>query len=202
MNTHQAEISFPVRPVELKMKRARTAQIEIVDPAAADELPVHSISPFDETNSDLEALRTCEANLRAYEERLREWQDQLEQAHAQQQVLPRRSANPWAVRANATEPARQDAWQKVLRARELLEVEQKHLRDDRITLQGLDQQLKEREAKLAAREAHVSQREQQIAQAAAAAAAAVAKPAKKSARSSLMSMSRSPFSIAKSVFGA
>ncbi|MBK8856195.1 MAG: hypothetical protein IPN11_00470 [Opitutaceae bacterium] len=201
MNSHHAEISFPTRPVELKMKRARPAQFELTDPAAADEVPVHTISPFGETNSDLEALRICEANLRAYEERLREWQDQLEQAHSQQQALPRRSANPWAVRANATEPARQDAWQKVLRARELLEVEQKHLRDDRITLQGLDQQLKEREAKLAAREAHVSQREQQIAQVEAA-DAAKAKPAKKSPRSSLMSITRSPFSIAKSVFGA
>ena len=201
MNSPHAEISFPARPVELKMKRARPAQFELTDPAATDEVPVHTISPFGETNSDLEALRICEANLRAYEERLREWQDQLEQAHSQQQSLPRRSANPWAVRANATEPARQDAWQKVLRARELLEVEQKHLRDDRITLQGLDQQLKEREAKLAAREAGVSQREQQIAQVDAA-AAAKAKPAKKSARSSLMSMTRSPFSIAKSVFGA
>jgi len=200
MNPHHAEISFPARPVELKMKRVRTSQV--TDPAAADELPLHSLPPFDDqADSDFEALRICEANLRAYEERLREWQDQLEQAHAQQQTLPRRSANPWAVRANATEPARQDAWQKVLRARELLEVEQKHLRDDRITLQGLDQQLKEREAKLTTREAHVSQREQQIAQIEAA-AAAKAKPAKKQSNSSLMALTRSPFSIAKSVFGA
>ena len=201
MHSNHADISFPALPVELKMKRARTPQNEISDPAAADEVPAHTINPFGDTDSDLEALRICEANLRAYEERLREWQDQLEQAHSQQQILPRRSANPWAVRANATEPARQDAWQKVLRARELLEVEQKHLRDDRITLQGLDQQLKEREAKLTARETRVSQREQQIAQADAA-AAAKAKPAKKQSHSSLMALTRSPFSIAKSVFGA
>lgn len=199
MNQNNAEISFPVRPVELKMKRARP--LHYADPAAAQELPVHSMDPFGDTASDLEALRTCEANLRAYEERLREWQDQLEQAHAQQQIIPRRSANPWALRANATEPARQDAWQKVLRARELLEVEQKHLRDDRITLQGLDQQIKEREAQLAAREAKVSMREQKIAQAEAE-ALALKKAVKPKARSALEALTRSPFSIAKSVFGA
>ena len=195
MNPTNSEIHFPARPVELKVKRAPASpRAESGTFAGA---PRHTVAPFGDTASDLEVLRVCEDNLRAYEERLREWQDQLEQA--QLQAIPQRTANPWALRVTATEPARQDAWGKLLRARELLEVEQKHLRDDRITLQGMEQHLQEREARLAAREVRVDSREQQLAQFAAEAAAA---PVRKKPVFEMASLTRSPFAIAKSVFGA
>jgi len=192
MNQNTSPISFPVRPVELKVRRAQTPHA--IDPAALAEVPLHTAAPFGDAACDLEALRACEENLRAYEQRLREWQDQLEQAQTHQQALPRRSANPWAMRAEATAPARQDAWQKLLRARELLEVEQKHLRDDRISLQGLEEQLKEREARLTAREARIAAREQQLAEVEIADKAKPAGP--------LGSLTRGPFALARSVFGA
>jgi hypothetical protein len=194
MNQNTTPISFPARPVELKVRRAQTPHT--IDPAAFAEVPLHTATPFDDAACDLEALRVCEENLRAYEQRLREWQDQLEQAQTHPQVLPRRSANPWALRAEATVPARQDAWQKLLRARELLEVEQKNLRDDRISLQGLEEQLKEREARITAREARIAAREQQLAEGKIAGAGKV-KPA-----GPLGSLTRGRFALARSVFGA
>ncbi len=196
MNPHQPTISFPQRPVELKVKRTRTPFT--TDPAAAAEVPAIAIAPQGSVASDLEALRVCEENLRAYEARLREWQDELEQA--QQRVSPRATTQPWVRRVEAALPARSDAWQKLIRARELLEVEQKNLRDDRITLQGYEQQLKEREARLAERENRVAAREQALAAARPSTPATPAR-AKKQA-TAIDSLTRAPFALAKSVFGA
>lgn len=196
MNPHQTTISFPQRPVELKVRRTRAPFQP--DPAATEEVPATPVATPGSVASDLEALRVCEENLRAYEARLREWQDELEQA--QQRVSPRASAQPWVRRVEAAVPARSDAWQKLIRARELLEVEQKNLRDDRITLQGYEQQLKEREARLAERESRVAAREQALA-AARPPAPATPTRAKKQANA-IDSLTRAPFALAKSVFGA
>ncbi len=196
MNPQPSAISFPHRPVELKVKRTRAPYQP--DPAAERELPASAAIADSSIASDLEALRACEENLRAYEARLREWQDELEQA--QHRISPRASAQPWVRRAEAVAPAQQDAWQKLLRARELLEVEQKNLRDDRITLQGYEQQLKEREARLAEREARVTAREQALAAARPPAPATPAR-AKKQA-TAIDTLTRAPFALAKSVFGA
>lgn len=196
MNPNQPAISFPQRPVELKVRRTRAPYQP--EPTEVPELPADAMAPANSMASDLEALRACEENLRAYEARLREWQEELEQA--QQRVSPRASAQPWVRRAEAAAPAQLDAWQKLLRARELLEAEQKNLRDDRITLQGFEQQLKEREARLAEREARVAAREQQPA----APVRPVKKeaPARKSSASAMDTLTRAPFALAKSVFGA
>lgn len=196
MNPQSSAISFPHRPVELKVKRTRAPYQ--ADPAAARELPAAVASDDSSIASDLEALRACEDNLRAYEARLRDWQAELEQA--QERISPRASAQPWVRRAEAAAPAQQDAWQKLLRARELLEVEQKNLRDDRITLQGFEQQLKERANRLAEREASVAAREQALAATRAAAPAAPTR-AKKPA-TAIDTLTRAPFALAKSVFGA
>lgn len=196
MNPHPLAISFPHRPAELKVRRTRAAHQ--ADPAAAQELPIDAAAPWGSVASDLEALRACEENLRAYEARLRSWQTELEQA--QQHIAPRASAQPWLRRTEVSAPATHDAWQKLLRARELLEVEQKNLRDDRITLQGYEQQLRERDARLAEREARVTAREQALATVArpeATVATARPKPAK-----AIDSLTRAPFALAKSVFGA
>ena len=191
MNPHQPAISFPQRPVELKVRRTR-APFQ-ADPAAAQEVPALPVTPLAGVASDLDALRVCEENLRAYEARLREWQAELEQAQAN--AGGRVSAPPWSRRSEPTEPARQDGWQKLLRARELLEVEQKNLRDDRITLHGFEQQLREREARLAEREARVAAHEQALQSALP--AAARPKPGK-----AIDTLTRAPFAFAKSVFGA
>lgn len=196
MNPHQSAISFPHRPAELKVRRTRVSRP--ADPAATEELPADSVAPWGSVASDLEALRVCEENLRAYEARLRVWQTELEQAHLR--ISPRASAQPWLRRTEVPAPAPHDAWQKLLRARELLEVEQKNLRDDRITLQGYEQQLRERETRLAEREARVNAREQALAVAPRPEAPAVpvrAKPTK-----AIDSLTRAPFALAKSVFGA
>ncbi len=196
MNPHPTAISFPHRPVELKVKRTRAPYHP--DPAAIQERPAAASIPADTIANDLETLRTCEENLRAYEARLREWQNELEQA--QQRISPRATKQPWARRAEAVAPAQQDAWQKLLRARELLEVEQKNLRDDRITLHGYEQQLREREARLAEREARVTAREQAIA---ATRPAAPATPTRgKKQATAIDTLTRAPFALAKSVFGA
>lgn len=162
-------------------------------------MPIDSVAPWGSVASDLEALRACEENLRAYEARLRAWQTELEQAH--QQIAPRASAQPWLRRTEVSAPAPHDAWQKLLRARELLEVEQKNLRDDRITLQGYEQQLRERETRLAEREARVTAREQALA-AVAARPEAPAAPVRAKPAKAIDSLTRAPFALAKSVFGA
>lgn len=196
MNPHQPAISFPNRPVELKVKRSRPPQQP--DPAAAAEVPAGPIAPGNGVTSDLEALRTCEENLRAYEAHLRAWQAELEQA--QLRLSPRASAHPWSHRAEGSAPAQHDGWQKLLRARELLEVEQKNLRDDRITLQGYEEQLRDREARLAEREARVTAREQALAAAHPPGPAASTRGKKPA--TAMDTLTRAPFALAKSVFGA
>lgn len=196
MSTQQPAISFPARPVELKVKRTRAP---FQPDAVADHKDSDATgSPWNNVNADLEALRVCEENLRAYEAHLREWQNELDRVEAR--TASRQSANPWVRRAEAAAPAHLDAWQKLLRARELLEAEQKNLRDDRITLQGYEQQLKEREARIAERESRVAAREQALA-AARPPAPATPTRAKKHA-TTIDSLTRAPFALAKSVFGA
>jgi hypothetical protein len=52
----------------------------------------------------------------------------------------------------------QEAWDKLYKARAILEAEQNHLRDDRIALQGAIDELSAREQNLAAREPHPADR--------------------------------------------
>ena len=54
------------------------------------------------------------------------------------------------------------AWEKLHRARELLEAEQAHLRDDRIAQREFEAQLKRREEAVAEREARVAEREARL----------------------------------------
>lgn len=203
MNPHTAEIHFPTPPVELKVRRSETSFRHDTASLFVDE-SVETEATTPEMVSDIDALRFCEASLIAYEQRLREWQEQLEQAGLERGT--RRSSNPWMQNVTATEPTRQDAWGKVVRARELLEIEQKHLRDDRIMIQGMEQQLKEREtrltareAQLAARETRVTARESELDQCENTKAT---KRAGKRPVAALKALNRNPFALAKSVFGA
>ena len=87
------------------------------------------------------------------------------------------------------------AWDKLYRARSLLEAEQVHLRDDRIALQGVLEEIVRREEAVAARELRIQQVEleksleqEEIAD-------------EKESRSAISKLTQAPFDIARSVFG-
>jgi hypothetical protein len=92
--------------------------------------------------------------------------------------------------------ALQTAWDKLYRARAILEAEQAHLRDDRIALQGEVESLEMRERSVAARETRIRQLELQ----------AVLdlqeqdEREERESQSTLSKLTRAPFEIARSVF--
>ena len=92
--------------------------------------------------------------------------------------------------------ALQIAWDKLYKARSILEAEQAHLRDDRIALQGEFDLLQQREANVAARELRIQQMEYQAQLAIADA------QAEKDQESALTKLTRAPFDMARSVFGS
>jgi hypothetical protein len=92
--------------------------------------------------------------------------------------------------------ALQAAWDKLYRARAILEAEQAHLRDDRIALQGELESIQQREQMVAAREQRLLQLEQQ---------AELDRAEEEAARlgqSALGRITRVPFDMARSVFSA
>ena len=150
-------------------------------------------------HEDQEALREREQNLRDYESRLRALQAEIEAGRAPQASTAVRSNAPFLRPSSQTpfvdDPVLKSAWEKLHRAREILEAEQKNLRDDRIALQELEKQLKRRDEALTAREAKLAAREALVT------AAAPAHPAEGDAKPSAVSkITRAPFDMARSVF--
>jgi hypothetical protein len=99
------------------------------------------------------------------------------------------SSNPYGY------AALQAAWDKLYRARALLEAEQAHLRDDRIALQGELDALEVRRQAVTAREMRIQQLELH---------AAIDKEEaedEKESRSTMSKLSRVPFEMARQVFG-
>jgi hypothetical protein len=88
----------------------------------------------------------------------------------------------------------QAAWDKLYRARAILEAEQAHLRDDRIALQGELESLGMREHLVAARELRIQQYEQGLVVERLEADAAAAE-------STFSKLTKAPFDFARSVFG-
>ncbi len=152
----------------------------------------HPLEDRRRLEEDLESLRQRETNLREYEARLRSWQDRLEQGPGAN-TAPQFPTQPTSAEADLALNA---AWEKLIRARELLEAEQAHLRDDRLILREANAALKRREDALALREARLVQREEQLNAAMQAAIAEQAKP------STFSRFTQAPFALAKSVFGA
>jgi DNA repair exonuclease SbcCD ATPase subunit len=119
---------------------------------------------------DQDALREREVNLREYEERLRNWQAQLDAgrhgvipaAQGLRASLPGLSYTPGPGTNIGDEAALQSGWEKLHRAREILEAEQTHLRDDRITIREMEAAVKRREEAVAAKEAQLAEREKLI----------------------------------------
>jgi thioesterase domain-containing protein len=91
--------------------------------------------------------------------------------------------------------ALQVGWDKLYKARSILEAEQAHLRDDRIVLQGEFDLIQQREQDVAARELRIQQMEYQMQLAIADA------QAEKDNESALSKLTRAPFDMARSVFG-
>ncbi|MDO8543622.1 MAG: hypothetical protein Q7S40_24535 [Opitutaceae bacterium] len=158
---------------------------------------------------DQEAVRAREENLREYEARLRTMQAEIEAARMAKTggTRPARSITPSIFHQAAAEAQRHDdpalhsGWEKLHRARELLDAEQAHLRDDAMRIHDQDVALTRREEALA-------RREQLLAERKAAADIADSAPdpspvviAEKPSRSAVDALSRAPFHFARMVLG-
>lgn len=161
-------ITFPPASPVLKLSRP-----------PADKWAVSLAEERRRLEEDMDALREREANLREYEARLRALQAELDAGRNATVPGPaavpataagaaaRRSSGsvgPFARAASRTPfaetaEALPSAWEKLHRARELLEAEQAHLRNDRIAQRECEAQLKRREDAVAEREARVAERE-------------------------------------------
>lgn len=165
---------------------------------------------------DHEALREREENLREYEARLRALQAEIEASRACAPAPTRPAAPAAAMVTHAPsstapflrpssrtpfhdDPALQAAWEKLHRAREILEAEQNHLRDDRIAIREQQNAIKQREHALNDREARLAEREALLAEAA---PAPEGEPiAGEHTMSAVTRLTRAPFNMARSVFG-
>jgi hypothetical protein len=146
--------------------------------------------------------------LRDYESRLRALQAEIEAGRAAAQHAPayapayRGSASPMFQRPSSRAPFTDDpvlasAWDKLHRAREILEAEQRNLCDDRLALRDFESQLRAREESLNAREQLVAQREAQ----AVVVVAPEVTPTPDESVSAVAKLTRAPFNMALSVLG-
>ncbi len=153
---------------------------------------------------DHDALREREQNLREYESRLRALQAEIDAGRAV-------SAAPAAPGARVTtlyprsasqapfhdDPGLQAGWEKLHRAREILEAEERNMRDDRIAMREMETQIKRREEAVTAREQLAAEREALI-------VAATPPPQPMSEEepepSTVTKFTRGPFNMARSVF--
>ncbi|MBI5381310.1 MAG: response regulator [Opitutae bacterium] len=150
-------------------------------------------------HEDLALLRTEEQNLRDYENRLREMQAQLE---ADRVGWTSANSKPASRSPFTDDAALREAWAKLQRATEILEIERTHFREDKLALADLEKSVKHRESTLSVRELRLAEAERRHKEALggmtpvaapAAAPAPVAPPSK--------SATRGPFAMAKAVFG-
>ena len=149
---------------------------------------------------DQEALREREANLREYEARLRALQSEIESGRAAPAATSRVTRSPF-VRPSSQAPfaddaALQTAWEKLHRARELLEAEQRHMSEERTALRDQQADVKRQNESFAAREAALAACEARLADAHA------GEPiASEHTMSAMSRLTRGPFDMARSVFG-
>lgn len=188
-----ANVTFP--PPEPNLKLARPSAEKWAATLAEERRRLQE---------DMDALREREKNLREYEARLRALQAEID---ASRDGKSGDTANPAAPKAVVSplrtalqdEAALQSAWEKLHRARELLEAEQKNMRDDRIILRDQQTELKAREKAVAAREAVLAEREALVA---AALPTTGSNPPVGAAASAVSMFTRAPFQMARSVFSS
>jgi DNA repair exonuclease SbcCD ATPase subunit len=143
---------FSANAVSLRLKRRERS---LITPDTSDSFRL--TADRQRLESDQAALHEREQNLRAYEEHLRAMQAEIDARRVPESST---SVSPFP----AGELSLQSAWDKLIRARELLEAEQTHLREDRLTLQAERAEFKRQQATLAAREQAVAAREHALAQ--------------------------------------
>ena len=141
---------FSTNSVSLRLKRRERS---LITSENSDSLRL--TADRQRLEADLTALHEREENLRAYEEHLRAMQAEIDARRVPESST---SVSPFP----AGELSLQTAWDKLIRARELLEAEQTHLREDRLTLQAERAEFKRQQATLAAREQAVTAREQAL----------------------------------------
>lgn len=184
-------VTFPPPAPELKLPRA-----------SAEKWAATLAEERRRLQEDQDALREREHNLREYEARLRGWQAEID-AGRSATIPPQTTAAGTVVtpanRASrapfAEDPALQAAWEKLHRAREILEAEQLHLRDDRMAVREMENMVKKREEAVALQESKLAAREALV-------AAATPAPKKGEDASAMSRLTRAPFDMARSVFGA
>ena len=156
---------------------------------------------------DQDVLREREENLREYESRLRSLQADIETGRnfatnqASQGLIARPTPPPFQRPSSRVpftdDPGLQTAWEKLHRAREILEAEQKNLRDDRISMREMELLMKRREEEVTEREARLAEREALVTAATPTSGAFH----QQHAVSAVTRLTRAPFDMARSVFG-
>lgn len=192
-------VTFPAPSPELKLPRNAT-----------DKWAATLAEERRRLLEDQEALREREANLREYEERLRTWQAQLDAgrtgviptAQGMRATMPGISYTPTPTMSPQSDSALQAAWEKLHRAREILEAEQNHVRDDRIVLRDMEAAVRRREEAVALREAQIEEREKVFLAATGVPSVALAPTELTDDKGSKVTrITRAPFELARSVFG-
>jgi hypothetical protein len=191
-------ITFP--PPEPELKLARPSAEKWAATLAEERLRLQE---------DQDTLREREKNLREYEARLRALQADIESvrgapavastpaATASHRSTPPLFHRPTSRAPFSEDPALQAAWEKLHRARGILEAEQKNLRDERIAIREQETTVKRREEELTLREARLAEREALVA----AAMPPPPNPSTEDKRSTVSRITRAPFDMARSVFG-
>ncbi len=188
-------ITFP--PAEPSLKLSRTP---------AEKWAASLAEERRRLQEDHDALREREQNLRDYESRLRSLQAEIESGRTAPVAATSsnvgRPVTALYTRPSSQVPFQEDtvlqgAWEKLHRSREILEAEQKNLRDDRIAVRELEVQVKKREELVAVREQALEERAALIAE-----AAPWPEPmAGEHTMSAVTKLTRGPFNMARSVFG-
>lgn len=162
---------------------------------------------------DQEALREREENLRQYEARLRALQAEIETGRTGAAASPGAAAaastserssgvpfqRPGSRAPFGDEAALQAGWEKLHRAREILEAEQNHLRVDRLAIREQETAVKRREQAVAEREMRVAEREAAVPATAANGAATEEPVASEHTMSAVTRLTRAPFNLARSM---
>jgi hypothetical protein len=152
---------------------------------------------------DHEALREREENLRNYEKRLRALQEEIVASRSTPASATAGSTPPHAARVTTRIPfgdetALMAAWEKLHRAREILEAEQSHVREDRHLIREQAAAVKRREAAVIAREEQLTEREARAIELLTSSGEPVAD---EHTMSAVTRLTRAPFDLARSVFG-
>ncbi len=197
-----SSITFPAAAPTLKLVRP-----------SADKWAASLADERRRLQEDMEALQEREKNLRDYEARLRALQAEIESARETGSAAPmpgtppapsvRPSSRVPFVRPGSRAPfgdetALQAGWEKLHRAREILEAEQNHLRVDRLAIREQEATVKRRETAVAEREMRVAAREA-VAPAMPAPVAPHEPVASEHTMSAVTRLTRAPFNLARTM---